>query len=485
MRILNFLKIFLLVGVFLAPHNQLAIAEKGKPKDITTIKKAIVTIQTRVSVSAYTETGSWDGTGFIVDKTNGYIMTNTHVVGRGAVGTYFLTFHNGQQTEAKAVYYDAYADFAILKVNPASFPSEIEEIKFADKEPKVGDEVFIVGNTEAQGFSFHTGYLSDLFDINGEMPQGSYIINMNTTGGASGSPIINSDSKAIGILFGGGKTHAIALKKAYLEYCLASFKQDMLPKRQHIGILTNLYSLDKAVKHRSFPKNIMDEYIKNFPDSRNRAISVRNVLNGSTAEGIIESGDIIWAVNGKQVAADLALVDDIFNKADGKVTLTIYRNGEKLEKEVNVYDLNANKVSKMFDFAGALFFEADDYSSAIAGVPLRSVIAANVQTGSSFSSIPEMYVQNYKSIYRIAVEELNGKKIASLNDLINASKDAIDKKYVSITYKNFQPYRPSFNGDALFISSHEKLVQDITFDTIDNKPRVIIFDATKNEWVSE
>ena len=103
------------------------------------------------------------------------------------------------QAEAKVAYYDHYADFAILKINPQELPEQVEKIEFSNKEPSLGDEVFIVGNTEDQGFSFHSGYLSDLFDINGQMPQGSYVINMNTTGGASGSPVINSESKAIGI----------------------------------------------------------------------------------------------------------------------------------------------------------------------------------------------------------------------------------------------------------------------------------------------
>ena len=44
------------------------------------------------------------------------------------------------------------------------------------------------------------------------MPQGSYVINMNSTGGASGSPVLNNDNKAVGVLYGGGKTHSLALK---------------------------------------------------------------------------------------------------------------------------------------------------------------------------------------------------------------------------------------------------------------------------------
>lgn len=492
----KFFKFFaVLIVAITFEHSSLIVAtafadeqrahSSSRPKDIDKVKKAIVTIAARVPVTAYRNAGSWTGTGFIVDLERGLLMTNNHVVGRASAGNYYVTFHNGQQAEAKAIYYDAYADFAVMQVNPSELPEDVISITFAKKAPNNGDEVFIVGNTEAQGFSFHSGYLSDLYDINGEMPQGSYVINMNTTGGASGSPIINADNRAIGILYGGGKTHALALKQQYLEHALKAIAAGEIPKRQHIGVIFSLYSLDKAVKHRDFPKEKMENYIKKNPNSRNRAIVIRSVLSGSPAQGILQQGDIIWEINDMEVAADLASLDHMLNKAGSKVKLTIYRNGKKMTLEVATYDLNERKVSRMFDFAGALFFEADDFVSYLSGAPLGSVCAANVQTGSSFSAIPEMFVQDYKSIYRIVVNELNGSTVRKLDDLVQASKAAIQKKYVNLVYTNYQPYRPEFNSDVMFNSAHESLVVDITFDAIDNKPRLIRFDPKLHDWVSD
>ena len=483
MKMLNFFRvigiiIFILVGV--------SYADDAKIKNIEKIKKAIVTINSRVPVSAYQSTGSWSGTGFIVDATKGYLVTNHHVVGRAAVGTYFVTFHNGQQTEAKLLYYDMYADFALLKIDPADFPKEIESVEFTDEQPKLGADVFIVGNTEGQGFSFHNGYLSDLYEINGDMPQGSYVINMNSTGGASGSPVLNADNKAIGVLYGGGKTHALALKGSYVQHILKEFKgSNAEPKRNHIGVITTLYSLDKAVKHRNFSKEEMDQYIKKYPDARNRVVSVQAVLPGSNAESIIHPGDILWAIDGKPISADLTVFDQAMNvaKAD-HVTLTIVRSGKKLEKQVKLYKLENNKISRMLDFAGGLFFEADDFVAAKSGVPLGKVALANVQTGGSFSSIPQMFTQDYKSVYRVMIKSLDGLAINSLSDIITATNKAIDKKFINLEYKNFQPYYPQFAGNG-FISAHENFMQDITFDSIDTKPRILKFDSKKHEWVSE
>ncbi len=62
---LKIIKIFLIV---LVSTNVIAEASGTvKIKDIEKIKKAIVTINSRVSVSAYQNTGSWSRTGFIAD----------------------------------------------------------------------------------------------------------------------------------------------------------------------------------------------------------------------------------------------------------------------------------------------------------------------------------------------------------------------------------------------------------------------------------
>ena len=283
----------------------------------------------------------------------------------------------------------------------------------------------------------------------------------------------------------GGKTHALALKSSYVTDILNGLKDNKLPQRKHIGVISALYSLDKAVKHRNFPTAEMISYIKKFPNARNRIITARSIISGSTAQGIIMPGDIIWAVNSKELGGDLTILDQAMNSAKDTITLTIFRDGKKLDKEVKLYDLEETKIRKILDFAGAIFFEVDDYAAAKSGIPIGSVAIANVQTGSSFSSIPEMFIQNYKSVYRLVVESMNNQKIETLDELVKVTNDAIKQKFINITYKNYQPYFALFDQESGFISSQEQLMQDITFDSIDTKPRILRYDETVNEWISE
>lgn len=476
---------FLKVSIFLLFINN-AIAASSGNIDVNKIRKAIVTINSRISVSAYKNTGNWSGTGFVVDKEKGYLVTNNHVVGRGAIGTYFVTFDSGQQAEAKVVYYDQYADLAILKIEPDSFPSDVEVIEFTNQKPKLGDDVFIIGNNEGIGFSFHSGHLSDLYEIQGEMPQGCYNISLNSAGGSSGSPILNLQGKAIGVLFGGGQTHAIALKAFYVQHILDELKKyKKVKNRKHIGIITGLYSLDKAVRHRNFPKKYMQEYINRWKNARNRVVVVRNILSGSKAGELVKPGDIILKVDGQEIGPDLTILDNAMNMAKIAVKLTIMRNGKIIEPDINIYDIEKNKIFEILNFAGGFFFEADDYVAYKAGIPMGKVSFANVTTGSSFSEIPESFMHDNKNLYRILLRSIDGNRINNLNDLKKTIKKVVNKKYINIEYQNFQPYYPIFDRYSGFISSQEYLMQDITFDSIDTKPRILRYDDLKYEWITE
>jgi S1-C subfamily serine protease len=479
-NILRFTKTFLLFSVFysLSSGADNSISEKILERS----KKAIVTIDSRISISSYQRIGSWKGTGFIADKKNGYIVTNAHVVGLGSIGTYFVTFENGQQAEAKVAYYDLWQDQAILKVSPDVMPKNLDEIKFSKEQVKLNQPVFVVGNNEGQGFSAHQGTLANIYDISGEMPQGSYIVNLNVTSGSSGSPLMNLSGEAIGLHYGGGQTYGIALKGQYVSKILSALQNKTKPSRRHIGIVCELYSLDKGVQHRNFPRKEMDDYIKHYPDSMNKVVAVQYVIPGSPAEKFIKSGDIIWKINNKMVASELFTIDDEMDKSDDSVKLTIYRNGQLIEQDIKTYEIDKHKISKILSFGGATFFETDDHSSAKSGIPLGSLGLVNVQTGSSFSTIPGSFIQDDRSFYRLSPFSFSGNAVSNLDELALRIPHLINQKFIRLDFKNYQPYFQNFNRGLISIQS--ELSCDITLDSVDNVPKIMKFNEEKMEWES-
>ncbi|WP_341792767.1 MULTISPECIES: S1C family serine protease [unclassified Rickettsia] len=474
------IKILFIISLFFVN----IVNASGTSSTLEHTKKAIVTIDSRIAVSAYKDIGSWTGTGFVTDKENGFIVTNAHVIGRASIGTYFVTFHSGQQAEAKLIYYDSWQDYAILKVAKSDLPESVEQIVFSGEVPKLNQSVFVVGNTEAQGFSFHSGYLSDLYSIDGEMPQGSYIINLNITGGASGSPVLNEKNEAIGIIYGGGQTYAFALHSDYVQRSLESLKNNKVPNRNHIGIITELYSLNKAVRHRNFPQAEMDAYLKKFPDARNRVVIVKTIIPASPAEKLLKPGDIIWEINNIELGGNLTVFDkEMDNSKNTNIKLTIYREGKKIEQTIDLYNINNNKIEQLVNFGGAIFFEADDYCSSKSGVPLKALTIATVQSGSSFSAIPAYFTQDYKNLYRTHIYEIENHKLDNIKDLIKYMPDITKEKFITIRFRNYQPYYSSFGHS--FISSHDDMIADIVLDSIDTKPYILKYNSISNEWSTE
>ncbi len=473
--------IITLIGLTIVSNS---FAADINPAVLDKVRKSILTIDARISVAAYKDPGNMTGTGFIADKKNGLIVTNSHMVTPASIGIYFITFYNGKQSEAKVMYYDSWQDYAILKTDPAAIPEDVSEIAFSKDPPKLNDGVFIIGNNEAQDFSFHSGYLSNLYEINGEMPQHTYVVNLNVAGGSSGSPLINTKGEAIGLHYAGNQTFGMSLKGEYVTYALDAIKKGQLPVRKHIGAITDIYSLDKATNHRNFPKDLMEKYVKANPDSRNKAVAVKFVLSNSPAAGLLIPGDILWQVDGKDITSSLFVLDQAMNDSKkDKILLTIFRNGEKKDIEVPLYNVLDHQVKTLLDFAGGIIFEADDYTSAKTGISIGSVTMVNVQKGSGLSSIPTLVQYADKISYRLTITELDKHIITNLKSALDIMPEIMTKKFITVGFKNHQPYFEQFNNTMQ--SGHNVMSSDITLDVLDQKPRVMNFDYKTGDWSVE
>lgn len=475
-----FTTIWIIIAI-LIPNS--ILAEDIKPEILDKTRKAIVSIDIRISVSAYGVTGNASGTGFIADKANGLIVTNAHIANPASVGSYFVTFFNGKQSEAKVIYCDGWQDYALMKIDPKDIPSDTTEIIFSKTEPKQNQNVFIIGNNEAQDFSFHAGHLSNLYDISGSMPQQTYVINLNARGGSSGSPLLNDNGEAIGVHYGASDTYGLSLKGEYVTHSLEAIKKGIVPSRKHMGIITSTYSLDKAVNHRNFPKNIMEDYIKKYPDARNKVIQVIQALKNSPAEALLQTGDIIWQINGADVTASLFTLDNAMNLSkDNKVQLVIYRNGKKIDLDVPLYDVDSHQVKTLVEFAGATIFEADDFTSAKSGIPLGTVAIVNIKQGSALSANPLFLNlgQGHPATWRMYIDELDNNPVKDLKSLIDLLPAVVSKKFVTMRVTNHQPYFEFFDG--IMQTAHRNAVIDITLDALDAKPRIMKFQNQTGEW---
>ena len=80
----------------------------------------------------------------------------------------------------------------------------------------------------------------------------------------------------------------------------------------------------------------------------------------SAASGVLERGDIVFAVNGTLLRDDTALFSlaaDRAVAANATLPVTVFRHGERLELNVPVRDANAEKITRFARFAGGVFHD--------------------------------------------------------------------------------------------------------------------------------
>ncbi|KJV97514.1 hypothetical protein RAMDARK_0426 [Rickettsia amblyommatis str. Darkwater] len=126
--------------------------------------------------------------------------------------------------------------------------------------------------------------------------------------------------------------------------------------------------------------------------------------------------------------------------------------------------MNNNKIAKMINFGGAVFFEADDYFSNKSGIPLKALSIASVQSGSSFSSIPIFFTKDYKNVYRLQIFEMKDLALSNLDDLVKFLPAITKEKFYTVRFRNYQPYYANFGYNEL-ISSHDDMIADVTLDS--------------------
>lgn len=442
-------------------------------------KKGVVSISRRTNLSAYEYPGQTSGSGFIIDREQGLIVTNHHVVGHASISTYEVGFFNGTEAPAQLLYYDSWQDFAFLKVDSSKIPDGTPALKTSKVQPSLGESVFIVGKNAGQNYSLQSGELSSHYDSLGHLPNQSYRISLNTRGGASGSPVLNTKGEVIGIIHSSNYDNfGFALPASYFMDAYATLKVGKKPTRRSPGFLVSYYSLDRAAKFYRFPENLIQDYIKAYPHSFNRILMIGSVFKDAPAMGKLEVGDIIWMVNGKAIGPNLYEMDRIFNTIDAEtVTITVFRQGKKMDVQVGFENLQKNDVTRMVQFGGATFFEANDYIRYFTNVSKKAVFVTNIREGSSFAGrimpIPGI---NY---VMLNVVGFSGKPVHSLDDLIKIIPELVASKDFNMLYKNYGTL-VAYDNVPLF--SHGISTQEVSFEAIDGPPMLYTFDTQNLTW---
>lgn len=288
------------------------------------VKHSVVAVVTYGQGSDLTDSPISSGSGIVFSE-DGYIVTNSHVIGDSNQYPVKVVFTGQDENEedqeypAQIVGYDKRTDIAVLKIDAAGLtPAE-----FADSDQlKVGDTVLSLGNPGVAGENFTNtltkGMVSavnrtvTMSSINMQYIQTDAAINPGSSGGA----LLNLYGQVVGI-------NAAKITTTEIEgICFAiptNIAKDVINDIVKNGYVSDRVRLGVTIRGLSS----YEAEMYNVPQSL--------VIVGFSSDSEIPSkgaeiGDIITAINGVNTTSSNTLYNELEKfKAGEKVKLTIYR----------------------------------------------------------------------------------------------------------------------------------------------------------------
>lgn len=321
---------------------QTGIAPKGAPDSfadlVEQLQPAVVNIATKQKVEVVAGINPFTGekvtqkqeqqsggSGFII-STDGYIVTNNHVVAGGpdgkAVDRVTVTLFDGKEYTAKIVGRDPTSDVALLKIDATSLP--FVEMESSAKN-RVGDWVIAIGNPLGLSSTVTAGIISALQRNIGAGGAYDRFIQTDTAinPGNSGGPLFNIQGKVIGINnrlispIGANIGVGFAIPAEEALPVIESLKKGVRPERGYLGIAIQAVN-ERLADSLGIPKN--------------RGEEVTNVIAGQPGEKSgLKEGDIVMKVNGREVTPDMTLSRIVASiKPNSKIPLEILREGKTM-----------------------------------------------------------------------------------------------------------------------------------------------------------
>ena len=257
------------------------------------------------------------GSGFFVSS-DGYAVTNDHVVQHGV--SFVIATEDGTTYTAKVVGADLRTDLALLKVDGRN---DFPYVRFANHEPRIGDWIIAVGNSDGLGGTVTAGIVSALgrrldTDTYDDFIQIDAPINKGNSGGRS----FDIDGDVIGVttaIFspsGGSVGIGFAIPATTVGPVIQQLKEKGVVTRAALGVEVQPVTPDIA--HALGSKKVEGALVAEAPPG------------GAAAEAGIIPGDVVLAVDGRPITSGADLAARIGSMAPGTaVKTTILRDGSE------------------------------------------------------------------------------------------------------------------------------------------------------------
>ncbi|KAJ3121081.1 hypothetical protein HK098_003978 [Nowakowskiella sp. JEL0407] len=251
------------------------------------------------------------------------------------------------------VWRDPVHDFGILRFDKSKVRfMDLVEVPLSPEEARVGLAVKVSGSDAGEKLAVLSGIIARI-----DRPAA------NTSGGSSGSPVINIDGRAVA-LNAGGSTQAASsffLPLERVKRALDLIRQGKKVPRGTLQVEFSQKQYDEC-RRLGLPMEMESDFRSKSPDL-NGILAVKNILPRGQAHNKLLVGDLIIKINGNLVNhfVELAEILDSHspeaNPETSNIVMTVFRDRKMIDVEVTVGSLHSVSPSRYVEIGGSIVHE--------------------------------------------------------------------------------------------------------------------------------
>ncbi|HUN71324.1 MAG TPA: trypsin-like peptidase domain-containing protein [Steroidobacteraceae bacterium] len=371
-------------------------------------------------------------TGFVVDARRGIILTNRHVVTPGPV-TAEAVFLDREVVQLHPIYRDPVHDFGFYRYDPKKLHYlQPKALELYPQGAEVGREIRVVGNNAGEQLSILAGTLARLDREAPDYGFGKYNdfntfylqAASGTSGGSSGSPVIDIRGRVVALNAGGADNSASSfyLPLERVQRALKLIQEGKPVTRGTLYTVFNYTPYDE-LERLGLPLDVESAVRKQFPQ-RTGMLVVASVLPGTPSALALQPGDILLRVNGRYVTTFDPLEQTVDSSVGRQIRLDVERGGRPVAVTVAVGDLTAISPSSYVQFGDAVVNTLSYEEARQLNVPPRGVFVANPGYVFGAAGIPRGAV----------ISQVNSTPIDDLEDFRRAIDSLGDGDYANVRF---------------------------------------------------
>eukprot|EP00913_Durusdinium_trenchii_P018629 g17507.t1 len=383
------------------------------------------------------------GTGFVVDKERGLILTNRHITGVGPVRALAI-FDRHEELEVEVVYRDPIHDFGFFKYDVTKLRfTETAEIALNCEDLCVGTEIRVVGNDAGEKLQILSGTIAR---VDRNVPEFNTVYNdentfyagagAGTSGGSSGSPVLNKSGHAIALNAAGtdGAASAFFLPLDRVCYTLKSLREGLPVQRGTCQASFLFKAFDELMK-----VGLLESHEHRVRDKKKAATGMLLVDAVLCEQKKLRPGDILLSIEG-QICIDFVYLESIL---DSKVGSSVEDRMLTLNLETADSRYMRNMWTETHQFIGVRSYielgldvvhSLGYHAARKTHLPLDSGV---------YLARPGYVFESLGCDWGSLITTVNGKATPSPEAFVKAIEDIPDRQYFTVHWYDLRDFRLS------------------------------------------